>query len=218
MDPIEAVKAKYADQVLGTGTHAGQPWIDVKRDRIVDILKTLRDDVGLDMLTDLTAVDHLNQGLPERFAVVYQFYSVKDNVRARVKAWVPEADPTIDSAAFRQSLVEVVDRRQVRQHVEADVVAEGLEDVDDTVALHVDPGLAGVRAGTEHLVGVFRLDGFDRVHSCEARGRYARCLIDSRSTFFWISMTASMTLSGRGGHPGMYTSTGMKRSIPWIMA
>ncbi|HZF00066.1 MAG TPA: NADH-quinone oxidoreductase subunit C [Planctomycetota bacterium] len=99
MDPIEAVKAKYADQVLGTGTHAGQPWIDVKRDRIVDILKTLRDDVGLDMLTDLTAVDHLNQGLPERFAVVYQFYSVKDNVRARVKAWVPEADPTIDSAS-----------------------------------------------------------------------------------------------------------------------
>ena len=98
MDPIEAVKTKFADQVLGTGSHAGQPWIDVKRDRIVDILKMLRED-GFDMLTDLTAVDYLNQGMPERFAVVYQFYSVKDNLRARVKAWVPEGDAVIDSAS-----------------------------------------------------------------------------------------------------------------------
>jgi NADH-quinone oxidoreductase subunit C len=99
MDPIEAVKTKFADQVLGTGTHAGQPWVDVKRDRILDIVRLLRDEGGFDMLTDLTAVDYLNQGMPERYAVVYQFYSVKDNVRTRVKAWVPEADPVIDSAS-----------------------------------------------------------------------------------------------------------------------
>ncbi|HVR87635.1 MAG TPA: NADH-quinone oxidoreductase subunit C [Planctomycetota bacterium] len=99
MDPIEAVKTKFADQVLGTGSHAGQPWVDVKRDRILDILRMLRDEQGYDMLTDLTAVDYLNQGMPERFAIVYNFYSVKDNVRTRVKAWVPEADPTIDSAS-----------------------------------------------------------------------------------------------------------------------
>ncbi|HEV3029742.1 MAG TPA: NADH-quinone oxidoreductase subunit C, partial [Planctomycetota bacterium] len=99
MDPIEAVKTKFADQVLGTGSHAGQPWVDVKRDRILDVLRMLRDEQGYDMLTDLTAVDYLNQGMPERFAVVYNFYSVKDNVRTRVKAWVPESDPAIDSAS-----------------------------------------------------------------------------------------------------------------------
>jgi len=99
MDPIETVKTKFADQVLGTGAHAGQPWVDVKRDRITDIVKMLRDEGGYDMLTDVTAVDYLNQGMPERYAVVYQFYSVKDNARARVKAWVPEADPIIDSVS-----------------------------------------------------------------------------------------------------------------------
>jgi NADH-quinone oxidoreductase subunit C len=62
-------------------------------------VKMLRDEGGYDMLTDVTAVDYLNQGMPERYAVVYQFYSVKENVRARVKAWVPEADPTIDSVS-----------------------------------------------------------------------------------------------------------------------
>ena len=99
MDPIETIKAKFADQVLGVGSHAGQAWVDVKRDRIVDILKTLRDEAGYDMLTDLTSVDYLNQGMPERYAVVYNLYSVKENVRTRVKAWVPEADPVIDTAS-----------------------------------------------------------------------------------------------------------------------
>jgi len=99
MDPIETLKTKFADQVLGVGSHAGQAWLDVKRDRIVDLLRTLRDELGFDMLTDLTAVDYLNQGMPERFAVVYNLYSMKDNVRTRLKAWVPESDPVIDSAS-----------------------------------------------------------------------------------------------------------------------
>ena len=99
MDPIETIKTKFADQVLNVGTHAGQAWVDVKRERIVEILKTLRDECGYDMLTDLTAVDYLNQGMPERFAVVYNLYSVKENIRTRVKAWVPESDPTIDSVS-----------------------------------------------------------------------------------------------------------------------
>lgn len=99
MDPIETVKAKFADQVVGVGSHAGQPWVDVKRDRIVDILRTLRDECAFDFMTDLTAVDYLNQGMPERFCVVYNLYSVKDNLRTRIRAWVPESDPTIDSAS-----------------------------------------------------------------------------------------------------------------------
>jgi NADH-quinone oxidoreductase subunit C len=99
MDPIETLKTKFADQVLGHGAHAGQAWVDVKRDRIVDVLRTLRDECGFDMLSDLTAVDYLNQGMPERFAVVYNLYSLRDNVRTRVKAWVPEGDPILDTAS-----------------------------------------------------------------------------------------------------------------------
>jgi len=99
MDPIETLKGKFGDQLLGVGTHAGQAWVDVKRDRIVEILKSLRDEYGYDMLTDITAVDYLNQGMSERFAVVYNLYSTKENIRTRVKAWVPESDPVIDSAS-----------------------------------------------------------------------------------------------------------------------
>jgi NADH-quinone oxidoreductase subunit C len=99
MDPIEAVKERFADQVLGVHEHAGQRYVHVKRDRIVDLLKMIRDEAGFDGLTDLTAVDYLNQGMPERFCVVYNLYSFKENVRTRVKAFVPEGDPTIDSVS-----------------------------------------------------------------------------------------------------------------------
>jgi NADH-quinone oxidoreductase subunit C len=99
MDPIETVKTQFADQVLGIHEHAGQKYVHVKRDRILDILRSLRDACAFDMLTDLTAVDYLNQGMPERYCIVYNLYSFKDNTRTRVKAFVPEADPSIDSAS-----------------------------------------------------------------------------------------------------------------------
>lgn len=99
MDPIDKVEEGYADQVLAYQEHAGQRYIHVKRDRILDLLRFLRDGCGFDCLTDLTAVDYLNQGMPERFCVVYNLYSFKDNARTRVKAFVPESDPTIESAS-----------------------------------------------------------------------------------------------------------------------
>jgi NADH-quinone oxidoreductase subunit C len=99
MDPIPKIQERFADQVVGTGEHSGQKWIEVKRDRVVDVLRLVRDECGFDVLTDLAGVDYYNQGAPERFAIVYNLYSLKDNVRARVKAWVPEADPAIDTVS-----------------------------------------------------------------------------------------------------------------------
>ena len=99
MDAIDKVVAAFGDQILGIEEHAGQRFVNVKRERITDILRLLRDQEGFDVLTDLTAVDYLNQGRPERYAVVYQLGSFSDIRRARVKAWVPEADPTLESAS-----------------------------------------------------------------------------------------------------------------------
>jgi len=59
----------------------------------------LRDELGFDMLMDLTAVDYLNQGCPERFVMVYFLYSVQENTHFRVKAWVPEGEASIDTVS-----------------------------------------------------------------------------------------------------------------------
>jgi NADH-quinone oxidoreductase subunit C len=96
---IAAIQERHAMEFLGTGEHAGQKWAFVRQARIVEILTFLRDELGCDMLTDLTAVDCLNQGQPERFSIVYQLYSTKGNQYFRLKTWVSESDPEIDTAS-----------------------------------------------------------------------------------------------------------------------
>jgi NADH-quinone oxidoreductase subunit C len=86
------------DAVHGTHARLGDATAQVDPARILDVLRRLRDDPGLEfeMLTDLTAVDYL--GEEPRFEVVYHLYSVAKNHRLRLKARVPEDKPEIDSA------------------------------------------------------------------------------------------------------------------------
>lgn len=95
---VEAIKQKFPDQVLSVEEDAVKiPIVNVKRDRVLDIMKDLKTD--FDYLSDVTAVDYQNQGKPERFAVAYNLYSIKHNARLRIKAWVPETDPSIASVS-----------------------------------------------------------------------------------------------------------------------
>jgi len=98
---VEKLKAALPDAVSAAGSHAGQVWVETDRGRILDILRFLRDDpeLAFDSLTDLTAVDWLDQGRPERFCVVYNLFSFRNNAYFRVKAWVPEEDPVVESAS-----------------------------------------------------------------------------------------------------------------------
>jgi len=99
MDAIDKVAAAFGDQVLGIYEQAGQRFVHVKRDRVRDVLRLLRDQEGFNVLTDLTAVDYLNQGQPERFCVVYNLMALGDGRRTRVKAFVPESDPSIETVS-----------------------------------------------------------------------------------------------------------------------
>lgn len=78
--------------------HFGDATAAVDASRIVEVLRFLRDQPGLefDMLADLTAVDYLGQ--EPRFEVVYHLLSVPRKHRVRIKARVPEQRAEIDSA------------------------------------------------------------------------------------------------------------------------
>ena len=98
---IDKLIAALPNTVTSSGSHAGQYWVECERGNALQVLRALRDDpeFSFDCLMDLTAVDWLNQGMPERFCVVYNLYSFRDNAYFRVKVWVPEEDPLIDSAS-----------------------------------------------------------------------------------------------------------------------
>ncbi len=64
-------------------------------DQLLPVARRLRDEFGFDLFLDVTAVDW--PGAPLRFEVVWHFYSTAAHVRVRLKARVPEQDPTVDS-------------------------------------------------------------------------------------------------------------------------
>lgn len=98
---IEKMKTHFVDEILTIEEFSKQTVVSVKPQKIVAILKLLRDDSELsyDYLQDVCGLDYMNQGKFERFAVVYNLYSYKNSSHLRIKAFVPEEEPEIDSVS-----------------------------------------------------------------------------------------------------------------------
>ena len=83
----------------------GQPVVYVERRDLAEVARHLRDEERFTMLVDVTAVDHLLDGVRwcpegvsrERFEVVACFLSHPRNRRIRVICPVPESDPVVPS-------------------------------------------------------------------------------------------------------------------------
>jgi len=101
---MTTLKSRFGDDVLGHGESRGQAVVSIRRGASLPVLRFLRDEAHFEMLTDVTCVDSLRlppdmqRDYSERFAVVYQLYSLTHNARLRVKAFVPEETCEIDSA------------------------------------------------------------------------------------------------------------------------
>jgi NADH:ubiquinone oxidoreductase subunit C len=83
----------------------GQPVVYVDKAVFADVATLLRDEERVTMCLDVTAVDHLADGVrhcapgvaPERFEVVANYLSHARNCRVRVICEVPAADTTVPS-------------------------------------------------------------------------------------------------------------------------
>ncbi len=100
MEPLEIaenIKEKFPLEVLDITSFRDQVSITFKRDKIIDICRYLCEDpdIRMDYLSDLCAVDYPERRL--RFEVVYNLYSLEYRHRIRIKALIPEGDPSIDS-------------------------------------------------------------------------------------------------------------------------
>jgi NADH-quinone oxidoreductase subunit C len=89
-------------QVLDEGVIAGDRWITIKREAVVEALRGLQAD-GFRSYLFMTAVDHLATPLrpqpPERFELVYQLRNMETREQLRVRVWVPEDDAVVPTAS-----------------------------------------------------------------------------------------------------------------------
>jgi NADH-quinone oxidoreductase subunit C len=93
---VVKLKERFADALIEAKEFRGDVTVTVKKEKILEVLKCLKDDLKYNFLTDVTAVDYLGQA--PRFMVVYQLTSIPNKDKIRVKAPVTEADCSIDSA------------------------------------------------------------------------------------------------------------------------
>lgn len=88
---LDALTKALGASVLSGEEKHGEIILTVKRDAIVDVLKTLRDDHAYQQMMEIAGVDYPDR--PERFEVVYMLLSLTKNHRIMVKCSTDEATP-----------------------------------------------------------------------------------------------------------------------------
>ena len=92
----------FGEEILATTDFRGDLTFVVKPQKIREMLRFLK---GLprcpfSVLMDVFAMDYAKakDETPERFAVIYNLYAIQANARVRLKVFLPEENPLIDSA------------------------------------------------------------------------------------------------------------------------
>ena len=103
-DEVAAALVERFEGAVFDRSH-GQPVVYVERAVFADVAQFLRDEQQFTMCVDVTATDHLLDGVRyapadvalERYEVVANFLSHVRNRRVRVICAVPESDPSVPS-------------------------------------------------------------------------------------------------------------------------
>ena len=102
-DPIATLREAFPDDVLDSRVYRQTPIVTVRSDRLLDVMRFLRDDLKYNLLSDLSVVDNLHlpdfDGSDARFVGVYQLRSIERNGELlQVKVPMPGRDnPVIPS-------------------------------------------------------------------------------------------------------------------------
>ncbi|MCZ7581874.1 MAG: NADH-quinone oxidoreductase subunit C [Deltaproteobacteria bacterium] len=96
---IRKLRERFGGEVLDVQRRPGDDAVTLKRGRIPDIARFLRDDPELryGYLMDICGVDYLDLEIQPRFAVIYHLYSLEHGHRIRLKVPLDETDAELDS-------------------------------------------------------------------------------------------------------------------------
>ena len=91
---LSVIGEKHGDQVLHAGMEYDFFTIILKKDKIVEIIRALylHPELQFQYLTSLCAIHYPEL---ENIAVMYQLHNLYNNVRLRLKIYLPVASPTV---------------------------------------------------------------------------------------------------------------------------
>jgi NADH-quinone oxidoreductase subunit C len=95
----EKLKAQFGDSILSAEQHYDFPVFVVKREKIIDTLRFLKEDqeMGFKFLTTMCGLNYPdNKG--QELGVMYQLHNMEKNLRIRLKIFFPVNDPNVPTA------------------------------------------------------------------------------------------------------------------------
>ncbi|MFZ5594204.1 MAG: NADH-quinone oxidoreductase subunit C [Pseudomonadota bacterium] len=98
-----SLEEHFGDSLTACRVAVGEATVEVRREKLREVCVALRDEpaFAFEQLIDLCGVDYLEYGEGRwsgpRFAVVYHLLSIKNNRRLRLKVFVDDDLPRIDS-------------------------------------------------------------------------------------------------------------------------
>jgi NADH-quinone oxidoreductase subunit C len=95
---IMAIDVSTIREAVAVEEFRGNRRVVVPAEKVFDVLKSLRDAHGFDMLSDLAGIDYLNYPeAKDRFGIVYALTNVTTGDRLFVKTYVNDPDPELPS-------------------------------------------------------------------------------------------------------------------------
>jgi NADH-quinone oxidoreductase subunit C len=84
---------------LAASEFCGQTRVVAPVESLLEVLRTLKEKLGFDLLVDVTCVDYLHYcGAKDRFGMVYLLANTETNERMTVRCFVNDPEPTVPSA------------------------------------------------------------------------------------------------------------------------
>ncbi len=95
-ETIAALKQKFPQ--LAESEFRGQTRVVAPRDQAFDVCKMCKDELGFDLLVDVTCVDYLNyRDATDRFGLVYLLANTTSAERLTIRVFVNEPDLVVSS-------------------------------------------------------------------------------------------------------------------------
>ena len=94
---LEALTREFPDAVLNSSEPYGFLTIEIKKSEIKKVIHYLRDSsLGFNFLTDICGI-HYPENKANEIGVIYHLHNMQENIRLRLKTFMPEENPEVDS-------------------------------------------------------------------------------------------------------------------------
>jgi NADH-quinone oxidoreductase subunit C len=96
---VSLLKERFGNEAIGTSEFRDNRRILINPEKLLGVLRVLKNDLGFNMLIDISAADYLRYpGARDRFGVFYVLLNIDSGERIYVKTYLNEPELTLPSA------------------------------------------------------------------------------------------------------------------------